>query len=297
MREAPNKPDNFAFIIGAMKSGTTSLFEILSQHPQVCPSRIKEPDYFATDRDESSLDNYLSLWDWRNHKHTIALESSVAYSKANSITGVPERIYKSNIGKYRFIYMIRDPLARIESQVRHGLFAGWGKPLDAGIPQDAVDFSSYAMQLDKYLAFFPMDRIMVVTLEEFKHEPDATLARICQFLELDKNFRFHDTEKRRNSGNFFNAPASIAYITQSSIGQFIAKKLLPAKMKSRLRRFISNLNKGNNSTPSIGRWRLTQEERRLVLNMLADDLNRLETEYGIDIAKYWHIESGLLKSA
>ena len=38
-----DKPDHFAFIIGAMKSGTTSLFEILSQHPQVCPSKIKEP--------------------------------------------------------------------------------------------------------------------------------------------------------------------------------------------------------------------------------------------------------------
>ena len=41
-----NKPDRFAFIIGAMKAGTTSLFEILSQHPQVCPSKTKEPDYF-----------------------------------------------------------------------------------------------------------------------------------------------------------------------------------------------------------------------------------------------------------
>jgi len=297
MREAPNKPDNFAFIIGAMKSGTTSLFEILSQHPEVCPSRVKEPDYFAMDRDESSLENYLSLWDWRNDKHTIAIESSVAYSKANSITGVPERIYKSNLGKYRFIYMIRDPLARIESQVRHGLFAGWGKPLDGGTPQDAVDISSYAMQLDKYLAFFPMDRIMIVKLEESKHEPDTTLARICQFLEIEKDFSFHNIEERRNSGNFFNAPASIAYITQSSVGQFIAKKLLPAKIKSRLRHFISNLSKGNNSTPSIGRWRLTQEERKQVLNILADDLNRLETEYSVDIAKYWHIESGLLKSA
>ncbi len=50
------------------------------------------------------------------------------------------------LGQYRFIYMLRNPLTRIESQLRHGLFAGWGKSLDAGIPDDAVYYSSYAMQ-------------------------------------------------------------------------------------------------------------------------------------------------------
>ena len=163
-----NKPDCFAFIIGAMKSGTTSLFEILSQHPQVCPSKTKEPDYFIKNGDESSQEDYLSLWDWQDSTHSIALESSVAYTKEPYITGVPERINEAKLGQYRFIYMLRNPLNRIESQVRHGIFAGWGKSLDAGIPEDAINFSSYAMQLDKYLEFFPIDNILLVTLEEFK---------------------------------------------------------------------------------------------------------------------------------
>lgn len=42
------KIDNFGLIIGTMKGGTTSLFNYLAQHPQVCPCSNKEPDFFLT---------------------------------------------------------------------------------------------------------------------------------------------------------------------------------------------------------------------------------------------------------
>ena len=42
---APVLP-NF-FIAGAPKSGTTSLYHYLSQHPEIYMSPIKEPNYFA----------------------------------------------------------------------------------------------------------------------------------------------------------------------------------------------------------------------------------------------------------
>ncbi len=289
-----NKPDRFAFIIGAMKSGTTSLFEILSQHPQICPAQTKEPDYFTKESDEISRENYLSLWDWQGGVHSVALESSVAYTKAPFITGVPERIHQSNLGQYRFIYMLRNPLTRIESQVRHGLFAGWGKSLDAGIPADAVNFSSYALQLDQYLKCFAIDSIMLVILEEFKHNPDVMLSRVCQFLEIKNDFTFKNVNTARNSGEFFNASASVSRITQSNFGQFISGKILPEKIKNLLRNAIAYLNNGGGKTSSLGRWQLTPEERNVVLKRLADDLKRLESAYGIDIQKHWHIKSDML---
>lgn len=159
-------PENFALIIGAMKSGTTSLFDILSQHPQICPAKIKEPDYFIKDRDTKAREDYLSLWDWKDGSHVVALESSVAYTKAPYIPDVPERINKSGLGKFRFIYMLRDPLSRIESQARHAIFAGWGKSLDVEISEDLINFSCYVMQLDNYLKYYSADDILLITLEE-----------------------------------------------------------------------------------------------------------------------------------
>lgn len=286
-----NTPDHFVFIIGAMKSGTTSLFELLSQHPNICPSKVKEPDFFTKDRGARDLQDYLSLWDWKENKHSFALEASVAYTKAPYISDVPRRIHESRLGEFRFIYVLRHPLTRIESQIRHGLFAGWGKSLDSGIPKDAVNFSSYAMQLDKYLEYFSIDTVLLITLEEFTQQPDTVLSRICRFLEIDADFSFLDVSKTRNSGDFFNAPPSVTRITQSDFGQFIVRKVLPARLKNHLRDIIARFHGNTNKPSKLGRWQLTSEERDIILTRLADDLNRLNSEFGVDIGKYWHMQS------
>jgi len=241
------------------------------------------------DRDEEAFSKYLSLWDWQEGKQSIALESSVAYSKAPHIKGVPKRIYNSGFSSCRFVYMLRDPIKRIESQVRHGLFAGWGKSLETGVPEDSVNFSRYAMQLDQYLEFFSRESIMLITLEEFKSDPHSVLARVCEFLDIDKSFRFADVDKTRNSGDFFNAPENVARMTQSGIGQFIARKILSAKLKTKIRNFIARFHR-EDIDASMGRWRLTDEERRLVLKELSLDLQRIDEYEGVDIKKYWDIE-------
>jgi hypothetical protein len=287
-----NIPDNFAFIIGAMKSGTTSLFDILSQHPKICPARNKEPDFFIKDRDQSSLDSYLALWDWKNNAHTVALESSVAYTKEPYITGVPERIQQSNLGQYKFIYMLRDPLSRIESQIRHGLFAGWGKSLDEGIPASALNLSRFAMQLDNYLKYFSKDNIMIITLEEFADTPHEILANICTFLGINSEFQFTNVTETRNSGDFFNSSPRISRVTQNHFGQLIAQKILPVKVKKIIRSLISKSNK--NQTANHGRWQLTPEEKDLALRLLANDLGKLESKYNVNVNKYWHIQSSTL---
>lgn len=280
-----------------MKSGTTSLFEILSQHPQICPSKLKEPDYFIKDRDDKCRKDYLTLWDWSSISHVIALESSVAYTKAPFISGVPERISRAELGKYRFIYMLRDPLARIESQVHHGLFAGWGKSLDVEIPEDLIDFSRYAMQLKNYLEYFPKKNIMLVILEEFQHKPHVVLTQICEFLGVDSKFLFANVDEPRNSGELFNSSPIVASITQGKIGQFIAQKIIPTSIKSWLRNCIVNLGSRKKDNLSCGRWRLNYEERINILDSLADDMRKLESDFNVDIRKYWQVPPQIINKS
>ncbi len=287
-------PTRFALIIGAMKSGTTSLFEILSQHPQICGARVKEPDYFIKSRDDELHKNYLNLWSWKAKSHLIALESSVSYTKAPFITGVPERISKSGLGEFRFIYVLREPISRIESQARHGLFAGWGKSLDAGITDDLIDFSRYAMQIDNYLKYFPKSSMLLIVLEEFRSNPHAMLRQICEFLEVDDSFEFHDVNEPRNSGSFFNTRPVVARVTQGGLGQFVVKRILPVKIKKWLRNFIAKRNEGNEEVSNLGRWKLTVEEREYILRVLGSDLKRLESEYGIDVRSHWKIPAKFL---
>ncbi|RLA93238.1 MAG: hypothetical protein DRG83_21265, partial [Deltaproteobacteria bacterium] len=44
------------FVVGAMKAGTTSLYYLLKQHPQIYMSPVKEPHFFSKDILLSSYD-------------------------------------------------------------------------------------------------------------------------------------------------------------------------------------------------------------------------------------------------
>jgi hypothetical protein len=282
-------PDNFSIIIGAMKSGTTSLFEILAQHPEICGARKKELDYFAKDNAGDNSE-YYAFWDWNQEGHSIALEASVAYAKSPHIVGVPARMIASGIGRIRLIYLLRDPIKRIESQVRHGVFAGWGKSLDEGIPLDALSFSSYAYQLEQYLPYFIQDEIYVVTLEEFKSNPELVLKKICKFLDVDETFRFTNANEVRNSGDFFNAPQFVSSMTQSAFGQFIAQHMLPPKYKDLIRRFLSRKpTVSDDGDKESGRWKLSSAERDEVLEKLSDELSVLKSKFDVDVDKYWNV--------
>ncbi len=78
----PRPPTRFGLIIGAMKSGTTSLFELLAQHPQISASAEKEPSFFNRDSDDDEWRRYTDLWRWDPSRHLIALEASTSYSKS-----------------------------------------------------------------------------------------------------------------------------------------------------------------------------------------------------------------------
>ncbi len=289
---AGKAPDRFLFIIGAMKSGTTSLFDILSQHPAICPAKDKEPNFFVQDRDRKALGDYLNLWGWNTKAgHKYALESSVAYTKVPFVNGVPERMAQAALGEYRFIYLIRDPFSRIESQVRHSLFAGWGKSLDAGMQQDVIEFSRYAIQMDEYLRFFPKQSLFPVVLEDFKHNPHRVLEEICAFLEIDRHYHFDNVAEPRNSGEFFETHPLIRKLSQNRLVSFVVGKLLPFRFKKWLRKKIAAAGRKTPNKQELGRWRLTENEKYDVFEQLSPDLKRLESEYGIDIHKYWYIPS------
>ncbi len=280
----PEAPRTFGLIIGAMKSGTTSLFQLLAQHPQVSACRVKEPDFFtAADGTHKNLEAYLRLWDWRPGAHRIALEASTSYSKAPWVSGVPGRIAACGPHEFRFIYMLRNPLDRISSQVRHSLFEGWGKPLDEGVPEDAIDYSRYAMQLDLYAECFPEGPFLLVTLEEFHSDPWAVLEKTCQFLALDPSFEFIGVGERKNKGDFYSVSPFLRRMAKNTLVRSVYGKL-PENVRHFTRDSLARMGKREGA---IGRWRLNLEERAEVHERLSADLERLETHYGVKVREHW----------
>ena len=87
--------DNFALIIGAAKSGTTSLFYYLAEHPEISSCSIKEPNFFTDDEKLSKgWGWYQNLWTWDSEIHKIAMEASTSYTKIPYFPNAAERIVK-----------------------------------------------------------------------------------------------------------------------------------------------------------------------------------------------------------
>ena len=119
-------------IVGAQKSGTTSLYHYLSQHPQVFMSSVKEPNFFAFEGQQvdyrgpagqpASI-NLYSVTDWDDYQRLFAdAGAAVALGEASTlymaVPGTAERI-RQRIPDVRIIAILRDPVDRAFSSYLH----------------------------------------------------------------------------------------------------------------------------------------------------------------------------------
>jgi hypothetical protein len=187
------------FIIGAMKSGTSSLHEYLHQHPDIFMARMKEPQYFAPHKTRwgqwwgqghpcpaPGMQWYLDLFkDAGNVKY--AGESSVSYTAVPWVTGCEKRIHAFNPDA-RLIYIMRDPVERALSHYWH--FVNDGRedlPALQAIrrKEEYVARSDYVRQLRPYLDTFGREQVYALTLEELETDPAGTMRHLFTWLEVD----------------------------------------------------------------------------------------------------------------
>lgn len=199
------------FIIGAAKSGTTSLHYYLDQHPEVHMSREKEPAYFAAVGDVAQRRGVIT--DPRRYQAQfdsslpVRGEASVTYSFWPYPTGVPERI-KAVAPDARFIYLVRDPVERLLSHYRHRIVLGeeTRQIADvAAVPDEAreryVAASSYASQLEQYLLHFEPERVLVVDHAELRIDRELVLSRCFEHVGVDPDFTSAQWDRRLNETN------------------------------------------------------------------------------------------------
>ena len=181
-----------ALIVGAMKCGTTSLFEHLARHPEICASARKEPMFFARDDWTGDMADYRQLWpDFDPARHLYALEASTGYSKWPDLPDVPPRIrdFAAEHGtSFKFIYILRDPLKMIASAIGHGQDQDWTKNDRDRLLRHLQRVADFEAQLGRYRACFPASDLHVLQLEKLVAEPERELAAIATFLGLSAPF-------------------------------------------------------------------------------------------------------------
>lgn len=173
---------------GFSKCGSTTLCALLDLHPDIYIPPIKEPWYFSREDFETQHAHY-------DGHYAAALENqlkgdgSVEYSGYLSEDIAAERIYQNN-PTCRFLFIARDPKARIESSFREMHHSGVQFGLDAPyelseclrtFPQMTQD-TLYWKRISKFRDQFGDEAISVVFLEELIANQQATLEQCFRHL-------------------------------------------------------------------------------------------------------------------
>lgn len=193
-------------IIGTQKGGTTTLHNMLSQHPQIFMPPGKEIHFFDN--------HYHKGVEWyQNHfpregftRPKIAGEASPYYLFHPL---VPERV-ASHVPGVKLIVMLRNPIDRAYSQFRHEQKLGYepGQNFLKAIDRELTGFEEeenklingeisfsrfhssfsylhrglYFQQISRWLNYFSRNQMHFIKSEDFFQHPQQELEKVYMFL-------------------------------------------------------------------------------------------------------------------
>ena len=287
----------FAMIIGAMKCGTSYLFDYLAQHPEIAPSCSKEPEFFTQDY-EKGLDWYCNLFEFDSKQHRVALEASTGYTKypyfppAEENVIVAERIQASGI-PVKFIYVMRDPIERIQSHYNYGIAMGWGRGREI-LDESFISCSRYAMQLENYLERFPRNDILLLNFSDIKEDIVGTSKRVMKFLnleEIDLSKTISKTEviqknqtvgQKAESNVLLNLKENLSSLKQ------LYRSLIPHDFRSRVNTLLSY------EYTEIKQ--LSAQQKMQIFLAIESDITRLQKDYQFDTSRWQTYSQFVMRS-
>mgnify|MGYP001818653965 CR=1 FL=1 len=262
-------------LIGAQKSGTTSLAAQLATHPQICFSKVKEPGFFNETKDwQANLSSYHNLYN--PHPGQLCGEASTMYTFLPEWTATHRRLYVYN-PQLKLIYIMRQPVDRVISHYTHNLV----RNLEKKAPQEAVfsdpryiNRSRYAVQIRPYLDLFGSQQLLLLIFEDYIADQVATLGRIASFLEIDLSgfVDVDDLPKHRSVGESYLKHPAVEKAVGSDAFELV-RRVVPASIRRPIRhRFFSNR---LDEKPEF-----STKLRNLLWQFLLDDVSQIEEIYG-----------------
>ncbi|MBL0921383.1 MAG: sulfotransferase [Phycisphaerales bacterium] len=273
-------------VIGAQKSATSSVCDILSMHPQCFMTEPKEPYFFSHDEVYAKgWDWYLSLFAGASAPGKKAIgEGSTTYTQQWLYPRAVDRI-REHVPGARLIYIAREPLSRIESHYLH-LASKGGREMrefnDAVRNYPAyIDNSLYTKQIDLYRhAGWPDERILVLFFEDFKHDTGGQMQRVYRFLGVDESFTTPPGWKAQHVSAEGRTDSGALRPLRKVPGFGALRDGAPAPVKEALRRILKK--------PITGRPEWDGATRAWAVERLRDDSRAFLARYGKP-ADFWGI--------
>jgi hypothetical protein len=248
------------FVIGAAKSGTTTLHDALAHHPQVYVPYKKEPTFFASDDYDHGLAWYLDTYFRGAEQYPARGECSVGYLFWHEKTA--ERIAEVYDGQPppRIVAILRDPVARAYSAYWHlRNYGGETLSFEEALAVEEERFAQqkerlsaegilrfayfrggcYDQQLTSFLDHFSREQCLFLLTEDLQQDYAGTMHTLFAFLGVEPTVelaaRASNTARQVRSRSFYSA------IRQPSTLKELVKPLLPQQLRYRLKQELLNL--------------------------------------------------------
>ncbi len=286
--------------IGAPKSGTTSLYNILQQHPEIGMSSFKEPHFF------DNRDNWLRGVKWYSSTYFSSLKQNMIgeFTPSYLANEFAAKRIKETLGEnVKFIVLLRNPVDRAYSHYLHSKRDLFEKESFLGSLQlehdrlkkfrengDDVSIAKfcyvhsgkYSLHFKEYLNFFNRKQFCIILFDDFINDTPNSVLKILNFLNVDSSIKL-DCNFKSNVASIAKSKTLKKLMKQDF---FIKKFLKRIITSSSLRQKIRNKIQAVNNKPADVEP-LTDEHRLICYEKyFKSDIEKLEENLLINLKKW-----------
>ena len=287
--------------IGAAKSATTSLFDILKQHPLISTSSFKEPHFF------DNTENYKKGKEWYLDSYFSTAESTKAIGEFSpsylSSPLSPKRILETFGPNIKLIVILRNPIDRAYSHYLHTKRDEYEKFsfIDAVSNEndrlnefnkinDVISFSRfsyihqgrYSLHINNYLDYFSLDQFHFVLFNDFVNNREETIKQVLSFLGVDNKHEL-DLNIHSNKSSVAKSKRLKQLFKNDSIIRRIAKNLIPFPV---FRQKIRNMIHASNNKVKAKTLLLSSERKLIYHKFFKQDIEKLEKILNLNL-NHW----------
>ena len=274
------------FCVGTQKAATTTLHDILKQHPNIYLPPSKEPWFFHRD------EKYRKGLAWYENEYFSGYNNEKTVGEITPeymyFEKVPGRIFKELGPDILFLFVLRNPVDRAYSHYlmtcRRGFetlsfekavkfeHARINSGFKEKIHYSYLSRGKYCEQIERYVNFFPKKNMMFLIFEEdIVLNIEKSINRILLFL---------DVEEIKLDCNIQSNPATMPKIKlfrdliyTPNFLRRIMKLFVPSSdLRSKIRNMLDMLNQRPHQSPKLD----TVIRRQILEKYFQEDIKRLE---------------------
>lgn len=308
--------------VGFAKCGTTTLYDIMKQHPDIYLSGIKEPIYYGSKElvEERGFEWYQNRYYPKNTQKKVVMEINPILGRS-----VPASQIKLDYGdKTKIIFLIRNPINRIYSEFKMNLVDGtcFSEPsdnlgnstkhlFDEWIRNNFIssngeyilndtystkfcESGNYYVKIKDYIETFGNDNVQIIFFEDFVKDSKKECSKIFDFIDVKQgdsiNYNLHSNDGNRLPKSIFTMKANQIWFLKI-YKQFLIEKV--PFVSDDMCKFLNFLTwkapillSKQNPNPE----NMSDEAKQVISDYYYDMINELSNLMDTNLFQKWNIE-------